>query len=409
MQNYKFSEWEERILQLAMQGKTLEEIAREVGLSPTRLRARLSKELYFRLGLKGSAALTGAVGQYAYQLGFQGKPYPGTTRGMNAAPWQNFRLGKLDLPTIVVSSSLTLPPDVECIISNAKYQPPMGMNSNLQQWREEAVARAAARNEIMYERGQNMLVVNRIEADNEFYKPVRLTLQTTGYITDKAIKQNLPADWRVRYPFNPSSLTDAKLPHPIAADLHVLVGSPLQLLVLKRAENLGMYPGVYAFAVAGLGEADNDVTTVPREAHFDFVRTMLRELHEERMPEGAGISAAWFRENIRLLALLFDINLLGYDITGYIVIRHRNATTLRDSIANAKEGVYELLDFPDPDYFDTATHKFSTQRDAEALKRLCHHILHEPWDPDSVVSLVILLTRLFGADVVYPLLGAPLE
>jgi hypothetical protein len=271
--------FEKKILDRVVRGMHLKEIARELpelgeklGPAEKRLRTHVMKGIYNKLGVTN---LHGAAAEYANRLGLQGQVI-GATSEEEEEPEVFYRQGVRHAPACLISSAIRLPQDLDCTLSGDRYSAPTEFVERLEDLKEEVKQRAGNAGRVVYQRaGDNLLLVSRLETDDEFYCPLRLTLQRTGYLTYLAIRENLTS--KLRFSVNPRKPAATTLPLPIGVNLHVIAGDPPQLILLRRGWHVGSYGGYITSAIAGWGEADNDLAEVTGAKYFDFIAAMTRE------------------------------------------------------------------------------------------------------------------------------------
>ena len=243
--------------------------------------------------------------------------------------------------------------------------------------------KARARAEISYNIPGNILVVHRLNPENEFYTPIEITLQRTDYYIFRAYRDSLPIDWDQAYRFNPTHVVSPRLPIPLGVAIHLVVDEPPQLVLTKRATNLAGGGGIYAPASAGYCEESKDLAMRDGRLHFDFLEAMQRELREER-----GIVIADFPNRLDMLSLEFCYHAPnpGYTLYGYIYDQSIKNKDIVDARPRARES--SEIDFlPLP--IDRA--------DSKGLRRVCEHLLTQPWVNSAAVSLVELLDRWYDS------------
>jgi DNA-binding CsgD family transcriptional regulator len=398
---------EEEALRLGVAGKDIKEIAQVLEVSYKTQRERFLR-IYEKLGTRN---LHGATALYANLMGLRGELIKRPAEFEQEFEAENipvlkgtsFGIGKLRYPAAIVSSAFRSPNEVKCIVSEGQYDALPEFSGRLDQLREIAVRQAIERGEIAYERpGGGLLLVNRLEAGTEFYRPLRLRLLQAGYFTVRAIRENLTPELKTKYAVDPFHVVNAALPLPLSVCLHIIAGDPPHLIICKRSANLGTYSGFYSGAVQALGEADNDVAIIEGEKIFDPLAAMVRELGEERTLLAQGLPLARLREAIKMLDLVFDYRVLTYILTGYIWLPKANPEAITKSMSEAKEGTYEMLPFPDP--------KSSSFTRYQTLRSLCEHLINQPWCACCGIGIISLLERTgVRHGVLYPLLGQPLQ
>lgn len=399
---------QEEILQLAAQGNTLKEVASELGITLSTVRNHL-QTLYENTGLRN---LHGATAYFGNRLGLQGTFINKTMaierafspEGITVPKGLDFHIGKVRHPATLVSSEFRSTSDLMCVVADDLYKPPLEIEERIEEFREKTVNSARSTGQILYEVPNDLLVVNRLDTETEFYERVTLTLKRSSYVTSRAIHEHLTWEQKIKYSVDPFHLLDAALPLPLATSLHIVAGQPPQLIVNKRGGQLATYGRFFSAAVDSLGQASLDILQIGEQKVFDFRRTMLRESAEERnlanLVLGSGVDqSAGLEDRITLLGLIFDHRVMTFIIQGYLEIPEVDPEAVINALSRAKEGTYELLPFP-------SSGSSSQQKD---LRNLCDHLTTAPWTPCASIGIVVWLNSLFGINNVYPLLGQRLR
>lgn len=385
---------EERILLEAITGKDAPEIAESLGVPVTGVRHKLSRHIYEKLGAR---SFSHAVAIYANRLGLTGALLPQLRTPRNP---EMFELGHLSYPAVAISSALKRAGDIDFLMTETEYKVPTRFQESLGTLRSETEAAARARNEIVYEpAGNSLLVVNRLEPANEFYCPLRVTLEETRYLTYKAIEGSFTDE--EKYRINPRIPGESAAPLGLCVSLIIVAGSgrDTKLIVLRRSSNVGTYQDCLSASIEGWVEGDKDMTAHLGERRLDYAAAMWRELGEERSK--LGLSLPQFREKLQLLSFIYDYRYMWYVLVGLLVLPDAVADTIVQVVSKAKEGTYEALEFPD---LQSRTFDAPVRR---ALRAICSRLVGDEWTPHAAISIVRLLEYRLGARRVYPLVGAP--